>query len=98
VLRWRVEVTFEEVRAHQGVETQREWSDLAIACTTPALWGLFSVVTLLAHRLGAEAGLPARQAEWYRKASPPSLMPWLRYANVCGVRPIFQCPTQKPRW
>jgi hypothetical protein len=70
VLRWRVEVTFEEVRAHQGVETQRQWSDLAIARTTPALLGLFSVVTLLAHRLGAEARLPARQAAWYRKAQP----------------------------
>jgi hypothetical protein len=70
VLRWRVEVTFEEVRAHLGVETQRQWSDLAIARTTPALLGLFSAVTLLAHRLGAEAGLPARQAAWYRKAQP----------------------------
>lgn len=25
--RWQVEVTFEEVRAHLGVETQRQWSD-----------------------------------------------------------------------
>jgi hypothetical protein len=70
VLRWRVEVTFEEVRAHLGVETQRQWSDLAIARTTPALLGLFSVVTLLAHRLGAEAGLSVRQASWYQKAQP----------------------------
>ena len=30
VLRWSVEVTFHEVRAHLGVETQRQWSDLAI--------------------------------------------------------------------
>jgi hypothetical protein len=70
VLRWRLEVTFEEVRAHLGVETQRQWSDLAIARTTPALLGLFSVVTLLAHRLGAEEGLPVRQAAWYQKAWP----------------------------
>jgi hypothetical protein len=70
VLRWQLEVTFEEVRAHLGVETQRQWSDLAIGRTTPALMGLFSVVTLLAHQLGAEAGLPVRQASWYRKAQP----------------------------
>ena len=70
VLRWQLEVTFQEVRAHLGVETQRQWSDRAIARTTPALLGLFSVVTLLAHKLGAEAGLPVRQASWYRKAQP----------------------------
>jgi len=45
VLRWQLEVTFREVRVHLGVETQRQWSDLAIARTTPALLGLFSLVT-----------------------------------------------------
>ena len=42
VLRWQVEVTFEEARAHLGVETQRHWSDLAIVRTTPAVLGLYS--------------------------------------------------------
>src|SRR5450631_2933757 len=51
LMRWQVEVTFQEVRAHLGVETQRQWSDLAIARTTPVLLGLFSIVTLLANRL-----------------------------------------------
>jgi hypothetical protein len=35
--RWQVEVTFEEARAHLGMETQRQWSDTAIARTTPAV-------------------------------------------------------------
>ncbi len=48
VLRWNVEVTFEESRRHMGVETQRQWSDLAIARTTPVLLGLFSIVCWLA--------------------------------------------------
>jgi hypothetical protein len=39
VSRWRVETTFQEVRTHLGVETQRQWSDLAILRTTPACWG-----------------------------------------------------------
>ena len=39
-MRWPVEVTFHEVRTHLGVETQRQWSDLAILRTTPALLGL----------------------------------------------------------
>ena len=42
VLRWQLEVTFQEVRTHLGVETQRQWSDRAIARTTPILLGLFS--------------------------------------------------------
>lgn len=49
VSRWQLEVTFQEVRAHLGVESQRQWSDLAILRTTPALLGLFSLVTLRAH-------------------------------------------------
>jgi hypothetical protein len=70
VLRWRLEVTFEEARAHLGLETQRQWSDLAITRTTPALLGLFSLITLLAQKLGAEEGLPVRQTAWYRKSWP----------------------------
>jgi hypothetical protein len=67
VLRWNVEVTFEETRRHLGVETQRQWSDLAIARTTPALMGLFSLVCLMASRLVGEGVMPVRQAAWYAK-------------------------------
>lgn len=70
VLRWQVEVTLAEVRAHLGVETQRQWSDKAIARTTPALLGLFSWVTLAAHALQTEHPLPVRQAAWYAKPRP----------------------------
>ncbi len=51
VQRWQLEVTFEEARRHLGVETQCQWSDKAIACTTPLVFGLFSWVTLVAHSL-----------------------------------------------
>jgi hypothetical protein len=70
VQRWQVEVTFHEVRTHLGVETQRQWADLAIARTTPTLLGLFSVVTLLAHSLAAHQRVSPRQAAWYAKATP----------------------------
>ena len=70
VRRWSIEVTFAEVRRHLGVETQRQWSDHAIARTTPALLGLFSLITLWAHELyGSESPAP-RTASWYRKALP----------------------------
>jgi hypothetical protein len=70
VLRWQLEVTFHEVRAHLGVETQRQWSDLAILRTTPALLALFSLVTIFAHQLLQDQPLPVRQAAWYTKALP----------------------------
>ena len=64
--RWNIEVPFEEVRAHLGVETQRQWSTRAIGRTTPCLLGLFSLVVLLALALHPQ-DLPARTAAWYRK-------------------------------
>jgi hypothetical protein len=65
-----MEVTFEESRAHPGVETQRQWKASAIARTTPASFGLFSSVTLMAERLREPESDWARQAAWYKKAQP----------------------------
>ena len=71
VMRWQLEVTFQEVRRHLGFETQRQWSDMATGRTTPALLGLFSVVTLFAHqRMRQAAGALRRQVAWYHKAHP----------------------------
>jgi hypothetical protein len=64
--RWNIEVTFEELRAFLGFETQRQWSDRAIERTTPCLFGLFSLVTLLAKLLFPTV-LPVRQTSWYIK-------------------------------
>jgi hypothetical protein len=58
------------VREHLGVETQRLWPDLAILRTTPALLGLFSLVTLLAHQHTKRRKLPIRQTAWYHKTQP----------------------------
>jgi len=70
VARWPLEVTFHEVRAHLGVETQRQWSALAILRTTPALLSLFSLVTLFAAARLDGQPLPVRQAAWYAKTAP----------------------------
>ena len=70
VLRWQLEVTFQEVRAHLGVETQRQWSDRAIARTTPALFGLFSWVSLAGHLSQREGPAIPRPAAWYAKPLP----------------------------
>jgi hypothetical protein len=70
VQRWQLEVTFHEVRDHLGVETQRQWSDQAIARTTPCLLGLFSLVTLLGKQLTPGARRATANCAWYRKQRP----------------------------
>lgn len=88
VSRWRMETTFQEVRAHLGVETQRQWSDLAILRTTPALLGLFSLVAVWADEL-ARAPISAvrpHTAAWYDKREPT-------FSDaIAAVRRALWCP------
>jgi hypothetical protein len=65
--RWSLETTFEESRAHLGIETQRQWSDLATLRTTPLLFGLYSLVTLCGQALAPAGHLPLKHAVWYHK-------------------------------
>lgn len=67
VCRWGIEVTFAEVRRHLGVETQRQWSDLAIERSTPLLMGLMSIVCLLAKPLCEQEKMPLQTTAWYQK-------------------------------
>lgn len=69
VQRWQVEVTFEETRAHLGMETQRQWSAPAIARTTPAILALYSMVALMAKPLFEQGITAIRTAAWYDKQS-----------------------------
>ncbi|HTU06080.1 MAG TPA: transposase [Trebonia sp.] len=88
VSRWRVETTFQEVRTHLGVETQRQWSDLAILRTTPALLGLFSLITVWADGLARDAASALRPnaAVWYRKPEPT-------FSDaIAAVRRVLWCP------
>lgn len=70
VQRWTVEVTFEEVRKHLGLESQRQWSDLAIARSTPILLALFSIVTLWANQLNQHKLIHIKTFAWYQKSHP----------------------------
>jgi hypothetical protein len=78
--RWNLEVTFEEVRAQLGVETQRQWSDLAIQRTIPSLMGLFSIVTLAAVWKHQQEPFTPVQTAWYQKQQVTfsDLMAWIR--------------------
>ena len=80
-------MTFEELRAHLGMETQRQWSERAIARTTPALFGRFSVVTLAADILIEQrGGMAPRTAAWYDKTALPSPTPspWSDDTSGCS--------------
>jgi len=67
VTRWRIEVTFAEVRRHLGVETQRQWSDLAIERCTPCLMALFSIICLLANHINKVDLIQPNATAWYQK-------------------------------
>src|SRR5260221_1024370 len=90
IRRWPIEVTFEEVRAHLGFETQRQWSQDAILRTSPALLGLFSFVTLLAHYLSLKDPFPLRTAAWYHKSQPTFSDP------IAFVRPYLWMNVKVP--
>lgn len=68
IMRWSVEVTFEEARAQLGFETQRQWNPLAVARSSPAILGLFSFICLLANHLSPASSLPIRVTAWYAKS------------------------------
>jgi len=67
VRRWQVEVTFEEARAHLGMEIQRQESDKAVPRTTPCVLGLYALIILLAERLREQHALTVRREVWYAK-------------------------------
>ncbi len=70
VRRWTMEVTFEEARAHVGMETQHQWNEHAIARTTLPLLSLFALITLTAQQLMEKGVTSLRSMAWYRKTRP----------------------------
>jgi hypothetical protein len=65
-MRWSVEVPCEEHRAHLRLETQRQWSEQAIARTTSVLLARFSLGTVLALQWSQNWEMPVPATAWYR--------------------------------
>ncbi len=86
VKRWPIEVTYEESRAHLGVETQRQWSDLAIERSTPCLFGLYSLVVLLGYALHPDGPFLCSKPPGIPRRTRPSAMFSPRFVNMCGLR------------
>jgi hypothetical protein len=97
VCRWSTEVTFVEVRRHLGVETQLQWSDPAIARTTPALLGHFSLVALWAQDLYANQPTAFRAAAWYAKPLPTFNDALALVRRELWTRPGFNISANGPR-
>jgi hypothetical protein len=86
VLRWNIEVTFEEARAHLGVETQRQWSENAINQTTPVLFGLFSLVCLMGLKLAQTSNIPVLISAWYDKKRQATFSDVLSFVKQAIVK------------
>ena len=95
--RWPIETTFEESRAHLGIETQRPWSDAAIERETPCLFGLYSVIALLGHALREGSSLPARATAWYRKTEATFADVLAAVRRQCWGSADFHDPEEDPR-
>lgn len=70
VTRWNIEVTFEEVRAHLGVETLENYCENAVKRSVPALLGLFSLIAVWFRRQWQIDPPKLQPMAWYRKTKP----------------------------
>ena len=110
VLRWQLEVTpyqvrgrlFQEARTHLGMETQRQWSGLAIARTTPALlasspgppWPPTPCRNVIPSPSIPSPNVPRPGTTSRRR---PSWMPSPWCDGICGWhRRVFHCPQPAP--
>lgn len=92
--RWSIETTFEEARAHLGIQTQRQWSDAAIERTTPLLLCSYSLVTLMGRHLATQEAIVVEQTAWYRKSrvtfhdllATVRLQIWKQQINLTSAR------------
>ena len=67
-LRWSIETTFQEIRAHLGFETTRHWSPAAVERVEPWLLALFTLVSLLYIRHMKRRRTPQLPRwPWYQK-------------------------------
>lgn len=68
--RWSIEVTFQEVRAHLGFATPRNWCRQSVLRSAPCLLGLFSLVSLIFARAAQTKKPKIASAPWYHKSEP----------------------------
>jgi hypothetical protein len=87
--RWSIETTFQEMRAHLGFETPRQWVANSVLRTGPWLLGLFSVICVIFARYVRNHRLPIRQTIWYAKAEPTFSDAILTVRRLFWTKTIF---------
>lgn len=68
--RWPIETTFQEIRAHLGFETPRQYVAKSVLRTAPCLLGVFSVICLIFAEHSRRHRVRVRQTKWYVKTEP----------------------------
>jgi len=91
-LRWSIETTFQEVRAHLGFETTRHWSRSAVERVEPWLLVLFSIVSLIYTRYLQSHRPQVRQWPWYQKDEPTFTDALITVRRLIWVESIFGHP------
>jgi DDE superfamily endonuclease len=66
--RWSIEVTFQELRAHLGLTTLRNWCRHSVLRTTPCLMGLFSLLCLSFARLDGRKTVRPQTKPWHHRS------------------------------
>ena len=90
--RWSIEVTFQEVRAHLGFHTPRNWSKPSVLRTAPCLLGLFSVVSLIFHRHTQGRGVRPPRLAWYIKTEATFAEAMACVRRLCWSEVFQQSP------
>jgi hypothetical protein len=96
IQRWQLETTFEEARAHLGLDTPRGGNEQSVSCMTPALFGLYSIVTLMATPLISNQEAPVQIATWNQKQQATfsdTIDLVRRYLWGIDLFPMLQAPT-----
>jgi len=93
--RWSIEVTFQEVRAHLGFATPRNWSAKSVLRTAPCLLGLFSLVSLIFARQARGKTIKARSSPWYTKTDLTFSDAMATVRRLCWTEVLRQSPKHK---
>jgi len=94
--RWGIEVTFQEVRAHLGFNTPRNWSKKSVLRTAPCLLGLFSVVCLIFERHTRGRRPKPLSMPWYSRSECTFSDAIATVRRLCWEEVLKQPPHRGP--
>jgi len=97
-MRWNIEVTFEEVRAHLGIEGLRHWCQRSVLRAAPCPFGLLSVVAMICHEHLKCHPVRLRQRPGYEKSEPTFGDALATVRELFWTETVFQQPPFRRVW